>query len=102
MQVEAEIADLKTRLGQLELRVQHLSGEAAQLPQIVPGQPVSNAQLEAYLKAQGLISEPTQIELEAAERWHALPEAEKQALRWELDHLPSGPMVSDIIGENRR
>jgi hypothetical protein len=25
----------------------------------------------------------------------------KQAIQWELDHLPPGPMASDIIIENR-
>jgi hypothetical protein len=37
-----------------------------------------------------------------AQRWEALSEEEKQAIQWELDHLPPGPMASDIIIENRR
>jgi hypothetical protein len=49
-----------------------------------------------------MISDPSPLEQEAAERWQALPEEEKQRLRFELDHLPPGPMVSDIVIDQRR
>ncbi len=67
-----------------------------------PGEPLDQAQLLARLKAEGLVVEPPP-EVEAhAEHWWTLPEEEKQAILWELDHLPPGPMVRAIVIKNRR
>ena len=54
------------------------------------------------LRDQGLVRDPTPEELRLAAVWDNLPKEEKQAVLWELDHLPPGPMASDIIIENRR
>jgi len=54
------------------------------------------------MRAQGLIREPTAEERRLGAEWRALSQEEKQAVIWELDHLPPGPMASDIIIENRR
>lgn len=123
--LELELADLKARVERLEAVVRRLqgdgnspthaevdsqresavarvgeSGHAVHLP--TPGEPIDREQLLAWLKAEGLVVEPPPMARVHAERWRALPEEEKQAIRWELDHLPPGPMASDIIIENRR
>jgi|GEM_PF-492840 len=123
--VELELAELKTRVERLEAALRKLqgdgnsptragvdsqrgsvvarvgeSGHAGQPP--TPGEPMDQEQLLAWLKAEGLVVDPPPMARVHAERWRALPEEEKQAIRWELDHLPPGPMASDIIIENRR
>ncbi|MFQ6099796.1 MAG: hypothetical protein ACE5OS_00975 [Anaerolineae bacterium] len=56
----------------------------------------------AELKAEGLIRDLTPQERVHAERWHALPEDEKQAIIQEMHKLKPGPMLSDVIIQNRR
>jgi len=100
--IELELAELRTRLERLERWVRQLAGEKEEVPPPMPGVPPDPQQLIAWLRAQGLIREPTPEERQLAAEWDALPEEEKEAIRWELDHLPPGPMASDIIIENRR
>ncbi len=64
--------------------------------------PLTEDESYALLKAQGVSSESTPEAIASAERWHSLTEEEKKAVQWELDHLPPGPMASDIVIENRR
>jgi hypothetical protein len=75
-------------------------------PEVVPPaplpEPVNQAQLLAWLKAEGLVREPTPEERQLAAEWDALPEEEKQAICQELDQLPPGHRASDIIIVNRR
>ena len=59
-------------------------------------------QVVTWLKAEGIIRDPIPEEYHLAAEWDGLKEEEKQAIQWELDHVPSGPMVSDLIAENRR
>ncbi len=106
--LEAELVDIKARLAQLEAVVSALpprlaatrrkrtttsSGEVAS---------ISNDELLARLKADGLVVDPPPMVREAAAKWEALPPEEKAAVGHALDNLPPGPMVSDIIIENRR
>ena len=100
--IELELAELRTRLERLERWVRQLAGEKEEVLPPMPGVPPDPQQLIAWLRAQGLIREPTPEERQLAAEWDALPEEEKEAIRWELDHLPPGPMASDIIIENRR
>ena len=101
LELELEVAQLKTRLVDVERTVrERLGGFGAVSP---PAKlPVSNAELLDWLRQQGLVREPTPDELRMAEMWNQRTEEEKQAVLWELDHLPPGPMASDIIIENRR
>ena len=55
-----------------------------------------------WLKAEGVVRDPTPRERQLAAEWSALPEEERQAIRRELDHLPPGPMASDVVLGNRR
>ena len=100
--IELELAELKARVEGLEAAVRRLANGEHQVTAPAPGEPLDQAQLLAWLKAEGLVVEPPP-EVEAhAEHWRALPEEEKQAILWELDHLPPDPMASDIIIKNRR
>ena len=81
--------------------VQELVDEPVVAPRS-SGEPLERDALRAWLHAEGLVREPIAEELSLADEWDLLPAEEKDAVRWALDHLPSGPMVSDIIIENRR
>lgn len=95
-----ELAELKSRVEHLEEAVRRLQGQGVAIPTT---QGLSErARLLAELKAEGLIRDPLPEELALAAEWDALPEEEKQAVIWELEHLPPGPMVSDIVIEGRR
>ena len=98
--IEVELTKLKQRVEQLESTVHRLTREEHAQTISTP-QSLDPVALIALLKAEGVIREPTLEELRLAAKWENLPEEEKQAIRWELDHLPPGPMASDIIIENR-
>ena len=66
-----------------------------------PGQFVTQDNLIAWLKAEGLVRDPTPEEQRLASEWQSLPDEEKQVIQRQLDCLPPGPMVSDLIIENR-
>ncbi len=100
--IERELLEIRARLDRLEQRVRQLEREEPEIPPPTPGVPPDPQRLLAWLRAQGLIREPTPEERRLAAEWDALPEEVKEAIRWELDHLPPGPMASDIIIENRR
>ena len=101
LELEMEVAELKTRLIDVERTVRERLGglDVVSPPAKLP---VSNAELLDWLRRQGLVRDPTPDELRMAELWNQRTEEEKQAVLWELDHLPPGPMASDIIIENRR
>ncbi len=99
--VELELLELRRRVARLEERLDRLTAAAPEAPP-VPEDPTDPRQVLAWLKARGIVRDPTPEELRLAAEWDALPEEEKEAIRWELDHLPPGPLVSDIIMENRR
>lgn len=100
--VELELLELRTRVARLEERLDRLAGARPDVLPPVPTDPTDMKQVVAWLKARGVIRDPTPEELRLAAEWDALPEEEKEAIRWELDHLPPGPLLSDIIIENRR
>lgn len=112
--LEAELVNIKARLARLEAAVSQLpfqpsprSRDAARRkratkPTSVVNQPLSNEELLAQLKADGVIIDPPPMVREAAARWEALSPEEKAAVRDALDNLPPGLMASDIIIENRR
>ena len=102
MSLEEEIVTLKMRLDRSEATVQQLAEEASEEDVRPLDEPLSPQQLRAWLKARGLTGELPPMAYAHAERWRNLPEEEKQAIREELDHLPAGPMVSDIVIDNRR
>jgi len=100
--LELELVELTTRVERLEATVSQLASGKHRVAPPAPGEPLDQEQLLAWLKAEGLIVDPPPMARVHAERWRSLPEEKKQAIRWELDHLPPGPMASDIVIENRR
>jgi len=100
--IELELVELKTRVERLETKMRRLVSDRREVAPPAPGEPLDQEQFLAWLKAEGLIVDPPPIAQAHAEHWRSLPEEEKQAIRWELDHLPPGPMASDIVIENRR
>ncbi len=63
---------------------------------------MTHQQLIEWMRGQGLITDPPPEFLAFGEAWGTLPDAEKREILWELDHLPPGPMASDIVAEQRR
>ena len=100
--LELRVAQLKTRVEHLEAAVTELTGGKAQLASAAPDPSLDQAQLLAWLRAEGIVRDPTPDERHLASEWDALPEEDRSALQWELDHLPPGPAASGILIENRR
>jgi hypothetical protein len=96
LELEMEVAEIKTRLVEVERVVREQLGglDVVSPPAKLP---VSNAELLDWLRQQGLVREPTPDERCVADTWNQRTEEEKQAVLWELEHLPPGPMASDII-----
>jgi hypothetical protein len=100
--LEMELIELKGRVERLEATIEHLTGDAPRPMPPLSGKPTNQEQLLAWLKAEGVVRDPTPMERQMAAEWDALPEEEKQAIRQELGHLPPGPMASDIVLDSRR
>jgi hypothetical protein len=79
--VEQELIELEARVEHLEATVHHLMERERQGSRPVPGEPLTQEQLLAWLKAEGVICDPTPDERRLAAEWDALPEEEKQAIR---------------------
>ncbi|PKO23633.1 MAG: hypothetical protein CVU38_02965 [Chloroflexi bacterium HGW-Chloroflexi-1] len=101
VELKQDITGIQSRLGWLEQTVRQLLGEQPASPP-APEEILDQEQLLAWMRAQGLIIEAPPEAREHAARWRTLSEADKQAVLWELDHLPPGPMASDLIIEGRR
>ena len=102
MHLEEEVMVLKARLERLEATVHSLTEGTASVATGDPDAPFDDTQLRVWLKAQGIISDPSSLEQAAAARWRALSEEEKERLRAELERPHAGPMASDIVIEQRR
>lgn len=96
--LEQELMELKTRVERLEAVVGRLTGDERQ----PSSGPMDRQRLLTWLKLEGMVRDPTPEERRLAAEWDAMPEEEKQAISRELDHLPPGPMASDLVIEGRR
>src|ERR687886_352232 len=99
--LEQEVMDLKTRLARLEAVIHRLVSDTS------PGGPVPAAlldetQLLAWLKAHGLVRDPTAEEYRVAAEWDALSDEDKQAHIDGMQRLGLKPPLSEIIIEQRR
>jgi hypothetical protein len=108
-ELERAVKALTQRLAELEKTVAELTEEeGAKLAQserelaTFSQESPSSEQLIDWMRAEGLIIDPPVEFSSFSKRWRNLPETEKQEILWELDHLSSGPMASDILLENRR
>jgi len=99
---QIELRGLETRVTWLERTVQELRGERQHAPARKKKGISEQDQLLTELEAEGLIRGLTPAERAYAEQWRALPEEEKRAVTQELQNLKPGPMLSDIILQNRR
>ena len=68
----------------------------------VPDKPPDLGQILAWLKAEGLVRDPTSEERRLAAEWDALPEEGKQDHIRLMQSLVLDPPLSQIIIENRR
>ena len=99
--VEAELRELKARVGRLEQIVRELRADSIPAPAEM-GDLSERERALAILKAEGLIRDLTSEEQALAAEWRALPEEEKQAHIRLMRSLVLDPPLSQIIIENRR
>jgi hypothetical protein len=101
--MERELAQLKARVAQLEATVRQFI-EPVLAPESLPPSetPLNETELLAWLKAEGLLRDPTPEERRLAAEWDALPESEKQAHINFMRSLRLDPPLSQIIIDNRR
>lgn len=100
--VELELLELRTRVARLEERLDRLVGTRPDVLPPVPTDPTDMKQVVAWLKARGIIRDPTPEELRLAAEWDALPEEEKEAHIRLMHSLMLDPPLSQIIIDNRR
>jgi hypothetical protein len=100
--LEQEVMDLKARLGHLEVVVRRLTADLPQSGVPVPPPPLDQSELLAWLKANGLVREPTTEECRVAAAWDALSDEDKQRHIDEMQHLVLDPPLSQILIAQRR
>ena len=100
--LEQELVELKVRVERLEATVHRLTSDARQVAPPAPDALQDQEQLLAWLRAQGLVRDPTPADRRLAAEWDALPEEEKEAHIRFMRSLVLNPLLSQIIVENRR
>jgi hypothetical protein len=100
--LEQEVMDLKTRLAHLEAVVRRLAGNTSQTREPVPTTSLDPAELLAWLKAHGLVRDPTAEECRVAAECDALSDEDKQAHITFMQQLVLDPPLSQILIEQRR
>jgi hypothetical protein len=100
--LEQEVMDLKTRLARLEAVMHRLVSDASQAEGSVPAAPLDQTRLLAWLKAHGLVRDPTTEECRVAAEWDVLSDEDKQAHIDSMQRLDLDPLLSQIIIEQRR
>ena len=99
--MEREVEELKVRLERLEAVVRRLVGDEPQV-----GLPTSEKSADqepplSWLKAQGLVRDPTPEEKRLAAEWDTLSEEEKQAHIRFMHSLVLTPPLSQVLIDNR-
>ncbi len=98
---EQELEGLKARVERLETTVRQLTSDERQLTPPARD-PLSNQeQVLAWLKAEGLVRDPTPEERRLAADWEALSEEEKRIHIRAMHNLALDPPLSQTILENR-
>jgi len=97
-----EVMDLKTRLEHLEAVIRHLTGDTHQAGAPVPTTPLDQTELLAWLKAHGLVRDPTAEECRVAAEWDALSDEDKQVHIDSMQHLVLDPPLSQLCIAQRR
>ena len=100
--MEQEVAELKMRLEHLEAVVRRLAGDEPQRAPQTTGIPPDQKSLLSWLKAQGLVRDPTPEERRLAAEWDTLPEEEKQAHIRFMHSLVLTPSLSQVLIGDRQ
>jgi hypothetical protein len=100
--LEQEVMDLKARLARLEAVIQRMISDTPQAERPGPTAPRDETQLLAWLKAHGLVRDPTAEECREAAEWDALSDEDKQAHSDSMQRLVLDPPLSQVIIEQRR
>lgn len=100
--VEAELRELKARVGQLEQVVQELRRDSSPAATTEMEELSERERALTILKAAGLIRDLTPEERALAAEWQVLSEEEKRAHVQLMRSLALDPPLSQIIIENRR
>ena len=95
--VEREVAEFKARIERLEAVVRQLVGDEPQVALATPGAPLDQETLLSWLKAQGLVRDPTLEERRLAAEWDTLSEEEKQAHIRFMHSLVLTPSLSQVL-----
>jgi len=99
---EQKLEELHARVERLEITVRQLESPNRQ-PTSPAAKPISTQQQDLnWLKAEGLIRDPTPEELRVAAQWDSLGEEEKQGHIRLVQSLSLDPPLSQILSENRR
>jgi hypothetical protein len=102
MTLEQEVGELKARLARLEAMVRSLAGDAHKAIPPEEGKPQGHEHILAWLKARGLVRDPTPEEHCVAAEWNTLSEAEKEAHIHFMHNFVLDPPLSQVLIENRR
>lgn len=97
-----EVMDLKTRLEHVEAVLHRLTDAASQTAVPRAAMPLDQAELLTWLKANGLVREPTAEECRVAAAWDTLAEQDKQRHIDEMHHLVLDPPLSQLLMAQRR
>ena len=100
--LEQEVMDLKTRPGRLEAVIRRLTGDTHQAGAPVPTTPLDQTELLAWLKAHGLVRDPTAEKCHVAAEWGALSDEDKQGHIDAMQHLVLDPPLSQLLIAQRR
>jgi hypothetical protein len=98
---EQELRELKARVERLEMTVHQLANNERQITPLTPNQLSDQEQVLAWLKAEGLVRDPTAEERRLAAEWEALPEEGKQTHIRSMHNLALDPPLSQTILESR-
>lgn len=113
-QLEKEIASIKQRLAKLEQRQRPKNGEKGNDARKTRDLQILRANLARLsaqekqkrvleiLRAEGMITEPTEREKQIAAEWMARPEEERRRLMEEFRKVAPHVSLAEIVIENRR
>lgn len=100
LELEFEMAEIKTRLRRLENAL-GVQGDATDL--VPPLRlPQTNEEVVAWMRDQGLVTDPTPEERRLAALWEELPNDEQEAHVHLINSMVLDPPLSEIIIANRR
>ncbi|MBI3741288.1 MAG: hypothetical protein HY257_05975 [Chloroflexi bacterium] len=98
--LQREVAALKEKVARLERGREDYSTRRAD--KLETRASSENERADEILRRAGLLAEPSPEEISRAERWMALPQAQREKLRGEFYNAKLDKPLSEIVIENRR